>query len=1197
MYLSKLEIFGFKSFAQKTVINFNRGVTAIVGPNGCGKTNIVDALRWSLGEQKSSALRSDKMENVIFNGSNDKKPMGMAEVSLTMINDKGKLPTEYSEVQITRRIFRSGESEYLMNKNVCRLKDIINLFMDTGMGANAYSVIELKMVETILSNKTEERRHLFEEAAGVNKYKIRRRLSLKKLDEVNRDLTRVNDIVSEVEKKVASLERQAKRFDKYNQLFQELSKSEVELSEKEFSYEHKLKSELQSEKNVMFQDKIAVDSEIRKLDEELIKYRENISSIELKLREKRIEISEQTEKIHGVQQKITIAEERKKALEKNIANYKSELEEYSAQKEENLVFMEGGKSKRSEYGGSIEKLSSEIIASEERLEAEKADLEEKRRNVKELSEKLFVKFKEISNKENQLENYKKSLDESNANVERLNKKILDLTNNLAKTVGYLEELELEKTQAEEKLSLSEVFFARKQTEKNELERTLSALKEKELEEKTALSALKDKIDFLQSLISNLEGISKGSKILIESEGWTEKEKTILADVGSSKEDFKFALEAALKPVLNNLLIDNIKDLNQAISYLKKNDLGKASFYVLGIDSARTKSILDMANGFRLKKKMRRIVKDRSFLGWAESFIETEKKWKPFFSKLLNRTAVVKDLDSALRLSKMFPDFNFAALNGDYVHQNGIIDAGSAPRSDDSLLGRRKQIEKSKNEFPVLQAKIESLREEIAGVEKQIESIDLKDLSDQGKLLLNDLANIEKQAAQFEFEKKRISEEIDKSRNEIQEYVNRIGVIESQIDEFSQTLQKEIDEKNLAAEDLSLLEAKAKESEENYDKLLGEHNSLKLSLERAFGERKNAEAAVERAEASRVNLEKAIEKRLSDIFNAEEEIALLDKSIEIERKEFEDLDFVRKRLIGEEENIDGELSEVKSFASKLEDSLHELRKKREEISDKLHTIDIKINEINLKLENLQNYIKENYSTQLEVKEFEDLDSFNFTEAKETVQNLKIQIRNLGPINAGVYQEYEEEKQRLEFLLKQRDDLTDSEKDLLKTIEDINSTAQTLFLETFEKIKDNFIGIFRTLFNPGDEADLKLEENADPLEAKIEIIAKPKGKRPTSIELLSGGEKTLTAIALLFAIYLVKPSPFCILDEVDAPLDDANVDRFTKIIHDFSKDTQFIIVTHNKRTMESAETLYGVTMQEEGVSKIVSVRFNEELNAAS
>ncbi len=478
MFLSKLEIFGFKSFANKTLINFNRGITGIVGPNGCGKTNIVDAIRWVLGEQKTTTLRSDKMENVIFNGTREKKPMGMSEVSLTLVNDQGVLPTEYTEVTITRRIFRSGESEYLLNKNICRLKDITNLFMDTGMGTNAYSVIELKMVETILSSKTEERRKMFEEAAGVNKYKLRRRLSLKKLDDVKSDLTRVNDIVSEVEKTVRSLERQAKRADQYNQIQVVLREKEIDFAEREFS---SLNSKLSNLKNdiLEFTDKKdQIDLDIRKIENELIEYRNRINAIDSELQFKRDELSSNTEQLHNTQKNISVSEERFKSLINNRERLQTEIAELQQSFEDADQYILRSNNELESHSNNLSDKNNEIIDNEQIIIGKKESLENKRTELRQTNEEKFDLVRELSDKENYLDSVKKELSNHNSNIEKLNHKIQSITTTIAKTVGFIEELSAEKSRAENKLKEAGLLLAHREKEKQELEHELNSFKQR-----------------------------------------------------------------------------------------------------------------------------------------------------------------------------------------------------------------------------------------------------------------------------------------------------------------------------------------------------------------------------------------------------------------------------------------------------------------------------------------------------------------------------------------------------------------------------------------------------------------------------------------------------------------------------------------------------------------------------------------------
>ena len=1197
MYLSKLEIFGFKSFSQKTTIHFNEGITSIVGPNGCGKTNIVDAIRWCLGEQRSGALRSDKMENVIFNGTATKKPMGMSEVSLTIHNTKGILPTEYSEVMITRRIFRSGESEYLLNKNICRLKDITNLFMDTGIGANAYSVIELKMVETILSNKAEERRVMFEEAAGVNKYKLRRRLALRKLEEVKADLTRVNDIVTEVEKKVNSLERQAKRADKYNKLSLTLREQEIDLCQRELALFNKERISSREKKEENLTIKINIESKLSESEDKMKDVKQHLAEAEAKLKVKRDEVTQQREKIFNLQRQISVSEEKKNSLERNVVKYKQELEELKTQLEKSGKIIE-------ESSAAIERMGNELTLKNEKMDNSeievgelKVKLETKRNEVKAHNQILVEQVKEITNKENELANLEKQIELKNSTISKANKRIEALTNNIAKTVGFISELNDEKIKADTELANSEEEYLRKQKEKEELEKKLSGLKQEELDLKTLINGLKDKIGFIQTLIDNLEDISSGAKALLENKEWMKSESTLLAYAGNTSDEYKFAIEAALKNNLNNILVHSFEELKKGIGYLKENNIGKAGFYLTDNGDSEREGFLESLQNFFTRRKGKKLSKESGFICWAKDVIKTEKKWESFFDKILNRTVIVDSFDSAFRLRQKYKAFNFTTPDGDYLENTGAIESGSLSKGSTSLFGRKQYLDKIKTELPQQEKELEKLQQTIKETGDKINSIDLKVLSDQGRMLVNDLANIEKQIAQFEFEKRKASDEIEKIRQDIQEFAAESNGIDNDRIIVSESLISLKEKMEQNEERREILDTEFSSVEEEFSFAVSELNNLNLEYERLLGEERNTGNTILRTKENIETINNTIKNRENDIEVSSKEASVLSdelKSDDLTRIELEEK---KKQLLTEEEKITTGYNEIRVKINNIENEQSSLRKEREKVLDEIHSSEMKLSELGLKIENLKEHIKESYSLSLEEKKYDDLDTFDFMLRSEEVNVLKQQIRNLGPINLLAYSEFEEEKQRFDFLVKQRNDLLESEADVVKTIEEININAQSLFMETFEKIRENFINVFRGLFNPGDEADLKLEDNVDPLEAKIEIIAKPKGKRPTSIDLLSGGEKTLTAIALLFAIYLVKPSPFCVLDEIDAPLDDANIDRFTKIIRDFSRDTQFVVVTHNKRTMEAASTLYGVTMQEEGVSKLVAVRFNEDLSVAS
>ncbi len=1121
--------------------------------------------------------------------------MGMAEVSLTIENTKGILPTEYTDVTITRRIFRSGESEYLLNKNICRLKDITNLFMDTGIGANAYSVIELKMVETILSSKAEERRTMFEEAAGVNKYKLRRRLALKKLEEVMSDLTRVNDIVSEVAKNVASLERQAKKADRYNQLSSRLKEIELELAEREYAWFLDKAEEIILNKVENNKKKKQFEDEISFLSDKLDEIRKNMVGYENDLRTKRAEESRLTENIYKLRSDISVSRERQNSVNSNISRYENEIVELDSRIESTKKIITQAQQTTDTLTHEIEK--NREIKDELKLKIEQANsmLDQKRTELKKHSELIVSGLKHVSDKENELFNITKSLEDRNTQISKLNSRILNLTSDVAKTVGFIENLKEEKEKVTSELNEAEDNYAKKVQEKEKLEHELNEYKARELELNSILNSLNDKISFIQNLVDNLEGVSQGTKSLLELADWANSKVTLLANAGNSSDDLRPAIEAALRNNVNDILISSLEELKKGIQHLKNNNLGRASFYLKQNGNGNNGFVAKFQNFFSNRQKSK-IERDSSFESWAADAVKVDAEWKNYFDKLLDKTAIVKDLDSAISLSQKFSDFRFVTLDGDLAEGTGLIESGSLV-ADESLFGKRQLLLEIKKVIPERQDELREISNKISEYETTIGRIDLKVLSDQGRMLVNDLANIDKQISQFEYEKKKAGDEIEKTRHLIQDIAAESNTLDNYRNTISSQLAQFQNQKKLAESQLQSLEEENRKAELHFDQLVAEENEIKITLERSLGEVRNLRNTITQSEENVENTGKSITSRKNDIELARREISEINIRTTKLESETAELENKKQFTIQELQKVEEEYESLRSESSAIESKVNEIRTEKDNILDANRDLEIKLSEYEIKKNNLLEHINEEYSIKIERKKFDDNDTFEFETRKEEVHDLRQKIRNLGPINLLAYSEFEEERDRLEFLNKQRDDLVESEKDIVKTIEEINQTAQAKFAETFNQIRENFIRVFRSLFDPGDEADLRLEEGADPLEGKIEIIAKPKGKRPTSIELLSGGEKTLTAIALLFAIYLVKPSPFCILDEIDAPLDDANIDRFTRLIKQFSENTQFIVVTHNKRTMEAAETLYGVTMQEEGVSKLVSVRFNEDINVVA
>ncbi len=1193
MYLSKLEIFGFKSFADKVEIRFTDGLTAIVGPNGCGKTNVVDAIRWALGEQRSSALRSEKMESVIFNGTRNRKAIGMAEVSLTVHNNKGILPIEYSDVTITRRLFRSGESEYLLNKNLCRLKDITNLFMDTGMSSNAYSVIELKMIESILSNKADDRRVLFEEAAGVNKYKHRRKAALRKLEAVQHDLTRVNDIYAEVQKKVNSLDRQSKKAEQFNRLYAESRQLEIDLAERElFKYNQTIKL-TQISLESLREEKSILSDLVEKLEIEQHQLYDQLDLIERKLSAKREEILFQTEAIHKLQEQIITHREKSSNLEKNIIGYQNEIQE--------------NQKRINELQNSISNSEDEVKIFESRLIETENQLNQLTVRKSEIDVFLQIKQSEVTEKQNELKKLTDSFNELSNNYEKLSirtqnnqesiealiRKISEQEKIIQKSSVFMDDLMRELFAIQKKIKDAEDELTFNQQRKEDLEKNIDELKKEELEINGAIYSVRQKIDFIQNLIENLEGISKGTKELISQSDWNKGSKILAADAGAVEEQYKYAVDAPLKNYLSHILLEDKSDLFEGIKILKEKNFGQASFFTF---DDRRPDLFGYINNFVQKRNRKKVEKELGFRCWVVDLIECLSQWKKFFEITVGNICLVDSIETAQKLTSKYKDIDCVTIGGDIFRSSGIVEAGSEKASRDTALGRKRVLNELNDILTKESYRLEQITNKLADSINEANAIDIKGYTESLKLLRNDESNLEKQISQIQFEKNKAVEEIEKLHIEI----TNIKKINEDLELKKEKLNQEITTvRNLIEikeEEFNDESNKLSELENKFDSINAEENEKKILFTKYQSEKTNKLNLISHSQNEITSLSSTNQRRLLEIEKSRSEIEQSKKLLEEISINKKDLEEKKKKLNEELRLITQDYNAIRGQISVHEKELHERRKVLETLSEDVHSKDMTINECKLKSQGLVDRIQEEYQVKIQEKEFENIEDFNFEEVSKRVHILKNKMRALGPVNSLAFQEYEEEKERLKFLTEQRNDLLESEKELHQIIEEINVTAQKLFVDTFDRIRVSFINIFRTLFDEGDEADLKLEEGVDPLEAKIEIIAKPKGKRPTSIDLLSGGEKTLTATALLFAIYLVKPSPFCILDEVDAPLDDANIGRFIRLIKKFSDNTQFIIVTHNKLTMEAAETLYGVTMEEEGVSKLVSVRFSEELKVA-
>ena len=1183
MYLSKLEIQGFKSFAQRVALNFDSGISAIVGPNGCGKTNIVDAIRWVLGEQRYSALRSEKMEDVIFNGTKARKPLGMAEASLVIENTKGILPSEYTQVTIGRRVYRSGDSEYLLNKVPCRLKDILDLFMDTGMGADAYSVIELKMIEIILSDRTEERRRLFEEAAGVTKYKHRRKAAFRKLESVQADLLRVQDLIAEVQKAVNTLERQARRAEQFNEVKTRLRTLEVDLIEREYAQIIGRLEPLQEKQQSLRAERNITDVDLENVESTLEDLRSSLLSSEKELAEAQRDVSQHREKVHRVEEKNLVAEERTKALRGLLTRLEREDVDLLAEQERQEALRVELKKKLEELGLQEQQFLADQEARKQELGDTDQRLNSRKAEARSLAESMLALVRRIAERQSEQDRRQGRVETITASITEVEEENREYAGELERLAAEIATMTEDDRQRRRRFAEAEVKMYDAEKRKQELRERIEALQGSGLALRADLERTSARIEFLRGLMDSREGSAEGVRFLAGSDRLWSSRKLTGADALHADEQFRIAIEAALGDAAGLLVVDRTTDADQGVVLLREEQKGKATFICLD----------------RLPRITRnyRLPSIPGVHGWALDLARYDEEYAPLFAFLLDRVLVVEDGEAARRVAALSSGVRCVTLHGEIGTSVGIVRGGSMRQDEGGSIGKQHQIADLQTVKEGLQSQVDAIERERADVLAEHDGIDIKAMADDVKAIEKEMHTVEMRIAQLAFERKRAEDSIASNQEQHARLAAEIGTLQADIAAALPELEAVRAERTGIESDTEATTKDLVLLEEEWGRRTRAVQDIGLEIVQVRNTIQQTDAALQRAGMTIASITESLEKHARDAEGARLSMQEVETGVAGNRHELErlqgDLMVLETRRTDAEELTARQRNEIHAAELRIRDQ----RRQHDDALRVLHDLDLKIADLQARVQHLKDRAFNEFELLLELKTYPEDEFVDFAALRDEIQGLKDKLRTLGNINFAAFEEYQAEKQRLEFMSSQRQDLLEAEKTLLATIEEINATAQRTFTETFEKIRENFIETFKSLFDPGDECDLKLEENVDPLEARIEIVAKPRGKRPTSIDLLSGGEKTLTAIALLFAIYLVKPSPFCILDEVDAPLDDANVDRFTRILRKFSTNTQFIVVTHNKRTMEAANAMYGVTMEEEGVSKLVTVRFNQNSQVQS
>ena len=1182
MYLKRLELQGFKSFADKTILELRPGITTVIGPNGSGKSNISDAIRWVLGEQSMKSLRGTKSLDIIFAGTQNRKSLGFAEASLVFDNSDGALPIEFTEVTVTRKIYRSGETGYYINKTPCRLKDVLELFMDTGIGKDGYSIIGQGKIDEILSNKSEDRRHIFEEAAGIVKYRSRKEEAEKKLEHTKLNLLRINDIISEIEGNLGPLQTQSEKAKKYLNLREELKNIEVGL----FVYNiEKYKENLQQivqdidvmqsqcndEEGKLERVKI-LKEELKSSIDEITEQIENMSNLGF---ESQKEIEQLNSNINVAKTRITNNNENSVRFTDEIQEQKEKIQELKQELEQKEAKKDNLKQNKEKFEKELNEKQEELAQITEKLSAKELEIEGYKQTVEQNTDKKYELQSEINAQEINFQNYEKrqnqikqeiqttisELDNTRMNKEEISKGFYESENKKNKAQKSLEEVAKQKQEANQKIKSFEsninILSSDMRIKESRLKFLIETEKEKEGYIKSVKSLLKD--------CENIKDLGKGMH-------------GVLANIIEVPDELETAIEMCLGASLQNIVTDTEEDAKKLVEHLRKNNLGRASF--LPIASVKGKKLEKLKGN------------ESGVIGIASDLVKFNKKYVQIILNLLGRTVIVDNMNTAIKVAKQNGyTFRIVTKDGDLINPSGAITGGSVAKKTVNILGRGKEIEKLEKEIKNIKAKIQKLEEEkeeyeqsiegilelSANLEKELQEIDITYATEKQKMisideniqkLQNRLNKLKEEQKNLETLKQESIEQKEKIQEETQKITNQNEELSKLISEFAELNkddQKYIDDLNFDITNLKISVSSFDESEssiqEIQERINQELNNAKASIE-------NKNNQIEQIKVDNENLEKSIQETLNKIEEIKQKVN--NSSSEIEK-------------------MKQERAQKSEKLSKQEDEITSKFKIIEDLKSQLVKLDVKKTKVEEDINTIINKMWEEYElTPNNVEDYAKPENVALTQKR--VNNIRTEIRDLGSVNVDSIEEYKNLKDRYDFMSEQRLDLENTMSKLRKVITDMTQIMKEQFREKFKIINKNFGEVFAELFGGG-KASLNLEDEENILECGIEITVQPPGKKLQNMMLLSGGEKAFTAIALLFAILKINPAPFCVLDEIEAALDDVNVFRYADYLKKFTEHTQFLVITHRKGTMEAADTVYGVTMEESGISKLLSMKLNK------
>lgn len=1185
MYLKKININGFKSFAEKTEIIVENGITAVVGPNGSGKSNISDAVKWVLGEQSAKSLRGGKMDDVIFAGTEKRLPLGYAEVTLIFDNESGDIPVEYKEVSIKRKLYKTGESEYYINKQQCRLKDIKELFMDTGVGSEGYSFIGQGRVEDVLSPNSETRRKIFEEASGIVKYKTRKEESERKLEKTSDNLSRAEDIIHELEERIVPLSEQSLKAKKYIEIKENLKEYELNYLAHEYEKHSEQKKALENQRETSLEQKLKFQKRRDALTESISAQKEQIGEMQHKIKELEAARDSKNKEYESCQSLFRVHSERKLLYTSNIDNVKNEIADIEKRNQE----LQESINKLIDEKNSLEKRLSEDMSKfdsmNEDIKIYKDEIDKIVQNIEEQKNQLFELHKEINRQNSQKSTIQSFISNDNERIENLCSEIADEETekkNKLEIIGMLEEEQAKTTKdmSEKKRELDSITnkLSLEEKQKDSLTNEIHELSD-------SLSGSKSKMNVLSNMEAYYDGYYKSIKTVMNNK---DREPVLrqsilgtVADIIKTEKKYETAIEVALGSAIQNIIVNTDIEAENIIEYLKKNKIGRVTLLPINMLQERI-----------LNKTEQEVLKDPSVINTGDMLVNTNPGFETVIKHLLGRIIIVDTLNNGFKISKRLGNsMKIVSLQGDVINAGGSVTGGHIS-SNQNLLGRKREIEELKQSIDKSTKLINEKNNVLSGVLNRIKDCNTailnirNEINEKNNLLSTNISRInmlreqdEKTAAVI----RKYSEEMQFIKDEKVKYENELKNILVQTEE----LKRSIEEKERVIQDIITQNDSNKSKYEEYNNVILKQRDMVAQTTQEIKVKeekiKNIEEEILRSKDSKLLKEESLK-------NIDNEIKSADMLIEEHRSKArllaEEIKIINEDYLQEKENLDTIQNEIYEYQNKINDA----NKSITDILDDENKMNVRIERENSKIEEISAKLWEDYELNYAMAiKYKD-DSISQTRLYNEVNTLKKAVKELGNVNLDSIEEYEEVKERYDFLKKQQKDLIDAKEQLKEVIKELEDQMRDRFVEEFANIRTKFNEVFKKLFNGG-IGDVYLEDEADALNSNIEITVQPPGKKLSKLSLLSGGEKALTAIALLFAILKTKPTPICILDEIEAALDDANINRFAQYLKEFSKETQFIVITHRKGTMECADTMYGATMEEKGVTKLVSMKLSD------